>query len=205
MKLEKSSWIAAIVGTIVAIVGLIVAIFTWLVDRNDAIRFCKDLGKTIAAPFNWLAHPITLPFFGLILAALVIAIIFYCWGQLVTEQQPQQQEPFSASTNYQDYRADDIFGVHWKWMYVYGKLDVNNLTAYCPKKDCMRRLEPQLNRNARANVNQMGFPISLLCPRCGYQQDFNTDMATLERNVLLEIERLINTNEFQIRLTQNKT
>jgi hypothetical protein len=58
MKLEKWSWISAIIA-------IPVGILVWLVDRNEAIKFCKDWSKTIISPFvfafNWLTHPVTWP------------------------------------------------------------------------------------------------------------------------------------------------
>jgi len=44
---------------------------------------------------------------------------------------------------------------------------------------------------------------SLLCPRCGFQRDLNTDLEHQKQNVVFEIERLINTGEFRQRMAQS--
>jgi hypothetical protein len=49
VKLEKWPWISAIIA-------IPVGILVWLVDRNDAITFCKDWGKTIIR-FKFLIIP----------------------------------------------------------------------------------------------------------------------------------------------------
>jgi hypothetical protein len=205
MKLEKWSWVAGIVAAIAGIVA-------WLVDRNDFIAFCKTSGKIIITPFsiafNWLAHPVTWPVWALILIGIsglaVVAVLFYFFGR-VSEAQPEPEtlDPLN-------YRADEIFGVEWIWSYIYGKLNVNDLSAFCPKKSCMCRLTMQENPE-RMSVRQGGFggsvyiPVSFTCTTCGFTRQFDSDWKKLKNDVFLEIERRIRTGEFQQRMTQNKS
>jgi hypothetical protein len=205
MKLEKWSWISAIIA-------IPVGILVWLVDRNDAIKFCKDWGKTIISPFvftfNWLTHPVTWPVWALILIAIsglaVVAVLFYFFGKVSeTQPGPDLLDPLN-------YRADEIVGVEWIWSYFYGKLNVNDLSAFCPKQSCMCRLTMQVQPE-RTSVRQGGFavsvyvPISFTCTKCGFSRPFDSDWKQLKHDVFLEIERLIRTGEFQQRMTHHKS
>jgi hypothetical protein len=190
MKLEKWSWMAGIVAAIVGILA-------WLVDRNDFIVFCKSAGKFITTPFsiifNWLSHPVTWPVWALILVAFsglaMVAFLFFLFSRHGNTQ-PEPTDPLN-------YRTDEIFGVQWTWGFVYGRLNENDLSAFCPKKSCMCRLKCQPNQNARYNPNFHVFPISLVCPNCGFQRDFDNDLEQLKRDVLIEVERRIRTGDFQ--------
>jgi len=205
MKLEKWSWIAGIVAAIVAVLA-------WLVDRNDFIAFCKTSGKIIITPFsiafNWLTHPVTWPVWALILIGIsglaVVAMLFYFFGKVSeTQPEPELLDPLN-------YRADEIFGIEWIWSYVYGKLNVNDLSAFCPKKSCMCRLTMQ-EHPERMSMRQGGFggsvyiPISFTCTTCGFSRQFDSDWKQLKHDVFLEIERRIRTGEFHQRMTQNKS
>ena len=155
MKLEKASWIAAILA-------IPVAFFVWYFKPEDFNSFFKSLGKIICAPFlmvfNWLnTHPVTWPVWALILIAIsglaVVAMLFYFFGK-VSETQPV---PELLNLDPLNYRADEIFGVEWVWSYVYRKLNVNDLSAFCPKKSCMCRLTMQ-EHPERMAMRQSGYP-----------------------------------------------
>lgn len=201
-KLEKWSWVA---GIIAAIVGVL----AWLVDRNDFIAFCKTSGKTIATPFSiafsWLTHPVTWPVWALILIAIsglaVVALLFLFFGKVSeTKPEPDLLDPLN-------YRTDEIDGVQWTWSYVYGKLNENDLSAFCPRQKCMCRLTMKEDHQ-RMQVRQGGFgadlhfPITFTCTNCGYSREFDSNWTQLKHSVFIEIERRIRTNEFQKRLTQ---
>jgi len=201
MKLEKWSWVAGIVGAIIALLA-------WLVDRNDFISFCKATWRVIATPFlfiyHLLTHPVTWPVWAFILIVVaifaVIALLFYFFGS-VSEARPladlQSQDPMN-------YKSDEIFGVEWIWSYVYGRLNEKDLSAFCPRKNCMCRLTLQRHPH-RQHVRQSphGYggevvtPVSFTCPTCGFSRDFNDDWESLKHSVFIEIERRIRTGEFQ--------
>jgi hypothetical protein len=206
MKLEKASWIAAILA-------IPVAFFVWYFKPEDFNSFFKGLGKLIYTPFsmvfNWLTHPVTWPVWALILIAIsglaVVAMLFYFFGK-VSETQPV---PELLNLDPLNYRADEIFGVEWVWSYVYGKLNVNDLSAFCPKKSCMCRLTMQ-EHPERMAMRQSGYsagvyiPVSFTCTTCGFTRQFDSDWKKLKNDIFLEIERRIRTGEFQQRMTQNK-
>ena len=197
MKLEKTSWIASILA-------IPVAFFVWYFKPEEFTAFFKSLGKIIWTPFsivfNWLAHPVTWPVWALILLAIsglaIVAGLFYIFSRASeVGAQPIQLDPF-------DYRTDEIFGVQWVWEYVGTKLDADRVSAFCPRKNCKCRLKSQPNQNARYNPDFYAFPISLVCPNCGLQCDFDKDLKQLTHDVLIEVERRIRTGEFQQRMTQ---
>jgi hypothetical protein len=208
MKLEKLSWIAGIFAAIIGVVA-------WLVDRNDFIAFCKSCWKIIRSPFVFvfglLTHPVTWPVWLLILVLLVVlvapAICFWFFVKTSNAPneslQPPQVSPF-------DYKSDEIFGVEWIWSYIYGSLNENDLSAFCPKKSCMCRLTIQEHPERMAVRNagygaSLSIPVSFTCTACGFSRQFDSDWKKLKHDVFLEIERRIRTGEFQQRMTQQKS
>ena len=67
MKLERASWIAAILA-------IPAGFLFWYFKPEDFDAFYKSLGKVVWTPFslvfNWLAHPVTWPVWALILLVL---------------------------------------------------------------------------------------------------------------------------------------
>jgi hypothetical protein len=208
MKLEKASWIAAILA-------IPVAFFVWYFKPDDFNSFFKSLGKLICTPFsmvfNWLTHPITWPVWALILLAIsglaIVAGLFYLFSRASEASEggarPIQIDPL-------DYRTDEIFGVQWTWSFVYGKLNENDLSAFCPRQNCMCRLTMKEDQQ-RMQVRQGGFgadllfPISFTCSNCGYSREFDSNWKQLKHSVFIEIERRIRTGEFQQRMTPHKS
>jgi len=195
MKLEKGSWIAAILA-------IPVAFLVWLVTPTEFIGFCKSLGKTISTPFasmfSWLTHPVTWPMWVLIVVVLAVLFVLIATLLLYSLIRKGGRLPEIDPVNY---RTDEIFGVVWIWSYIYGKLDQNNISAICPRQDCKHRLETQINPNAPFNPALRMPPVSLVCRRCGFKKDFNSDLKSVEYDVLLEVDRRIRTGEFVRRLT----
>jgi hypothetical protein len=135
------------------------------------------------------------------LGIVVAIVLFFLWR----ESKKAPNSPAATPIRYQDYCSDEIFGVRWSWSYGYGKLNENSLVAYCPRTGCMHRLESRINRLLDANSTMLTGLVatdSLHCPRCGFQQDLDTDVQHQKVKVLLEIERLINTGEFAQRVAK---
>jgi hypothetical protein len=188
-----------------SIFSLPLSVLLWFFTRETAAKFWKDwLGWIISAAIilgvfaawhmgwlNWLAKPITWPVWGLILLGFVCFICpLFCQGliKLFSDQSIPQLD-------WHNYVNDEIFGVRWNWRYFGDKLD-DELSAFCPRQDCKCRLKSELNNNARFNPGKYYPPISLVCSRCGFRQDYDIDLESLKRDVLVEIERRINTKEF---------
>jgi succinate dehydrogenase hydrophobic anchor subunit len=209
MSLEKLSQIASIAAIPLAVVAWLTS---WLIDKEQAKKFIRtNFGLIIIAFlivsiyalwargwFSWLTYPVTWPIWAWILlglTGLVIVMLFFFFVRLIKEQ-PQQP------IDHLNYRTDEIFGVQWTWSFVYGMLNENNLSAFCPKKSCMCRLKCQPNQNARYNPNFDVFPISLVCPNCGFQRDFDNDLEHIKHDVLIEVERRIRTGLFRQQMEQ---
>src|SRR5665213_471442 len=195
MKLEKWSWFAGIVAAIVATLA-------WLVDRNDAIKFCKDWGKTIISPFvfafNWLTHPVTWPIWALILLVF-LGLLLWLIGTCLNKQSlsPAQR----AQGDFHNFTRREIEGVVWKWNYFGNRINDSALAAFCPKPGCMNRLESDFspeNPNRHAGLVP---PDTMKCNRCGFIKHFDRDYDTLKRHVMDEIERLIETGQYVEQIT----
>jgi hypothetical protein len=189
-----------------SILSLPLSVVLWLFTRESAAKFWKEwfgwifLGAIILVLFaawhmgwlSWLAKPITWPMWGLILLGLGSFVLpLLCFGliKLFSEQ------PIISQLDWHNYVDDEIFGVSWNWNYFGDKLG-SELSAFCPRQDCKCRLKSELNNNARFNPSRYDFPISLICSRCGFRKDFDSDFESLKRDVFFEIERRLNTKEF---------
>jgi len=189
-----------------SIFSLPLSVVLWFFTREAAAKFWKDwlgwiiIGAIILGLFaawhmgwlNWLAQPITWPVWGLILLGVTSFLCpLCCWGliKLFSEQ------PIISQLDWHNYVNDEIFGVNWHWSYFGDKLG-DELSAFCPRQDCKCRLKSELNNSARYNPGRYDFPISLVCSRCGFRQDYDRDLESLKRDVFIEIERRLNTKEF---------
>jgi hypothetical protein len=216
MKLEEWSWVAGIVAVPLAVI-------TWLVDREQAKTFVKNNAGLIVLAFagvvvyvlwlrgwfSWLLHPVTWPVWGFVLVAVaifaLIALLFYFFGS-VSETQPL------ADLDPLNYKSDEIFGVEWLWSYVYGKLNEKDLSAFCPRKNCMCRLtlrrhpeKQHVRQSSHGYGGEVVIPVSFNCPTCGFSREFNDDWDTLKHSVFIEIERRIRTGEFRQRMLDAMT
>ncbi len=189
-----------------SILSLPLSVVLWLFTRESAAKFWKNwfgwilfggfvLGLAAAwhlGWLSWLTKPVAWPVWGLILFGVGSFILpLFCWVlmKLFGEQSIVSQ------LDWHNYVNDEVFGVSWHWNYLGDKLN-DDLSAFCPNHNCKCRLRSELNRNAPFNPSRYESPVSLVCPRCGFQKDFDSDFESIKRDVLFEIERRLNTKEF---------
>jgi hypothetical protein len=104
---------------------------------------------------------------------------------------PQRPHPLQ-------YTQDTIFNVFWRWSYTGNTIETPE--AFCPVVNCRCRLDIILDYER--DTSRLGFvvPVSASCPHCNFRQNFEWPEDELRRRVSVEIERLINTGQFQARL-----
>ena len=205
MTLEHWSWVAGIAA-------IPLGILAWLIDRERAKKLIGDNNGLIVAAFaiiifyvlwshgwfHWLTHPVTWPVWALILLG-IFGFIF--WGgiqfcvKLATS--PEQPRPISPH----EYTTDEVEGIVWRWDYRGDKFH-DQLDAFCPNNACKCRLTMKSDHD---RISLRGFgpgahvvnPISFLCSKCGFKRSFDSDWNKVKHEVFLELERRINTGEFQ--------
>jgi len=116
----------------------------------------------------------------------------------------QAQSPQSQQPDWHNFVSDEIFGVFWRWNYIGKTINDRALAAFCPRPDCMNRLETAIDPQ-NPNVNRFlsfetGVPETMSCHRCGFKRHFDCDGRTIQRRVIDEIERLVNTGQYVQRL-----
>lgn len=202
VKFWKSfSWLFWILVS--ALIVLTVWRFGWL-DWVSAI--VNSLTARVATPVWCL---ILLVAFGMILVVAIQMIARSYKNPTIRVQRPlhtmqaPQPEPTQVQEkqppDWRNYVTDEIFGVEWQWRYLGNRLD-EVLGAFCPNKNCKCRLEDQPNENTNRRSYYYSFPISLVCPYCGFRRDFDFALEELNRKVLIEVERRLRTGEFANRL-----
>ena len=196
-----------------SILSLPLSVVLWLFTRETAAKFWKNwFGRIFFVGFilglvavwhmgwlSWLTKPVVWPVWALILlgvGGLVLPLLYWGLIKLFGKQS------IISQLNWRNYVNDEIFGVNWHWNYLGDKL-YDDLSAFCPDHKCKCRLRSEPNRNAPFNPNRYESPISLVCPRCGFQKDFDSDFESIKRNVFIEIERRLNTKEF-LKRSENK-
>ena len=207
------------------IVAVPVLLFTWLIKPKEFVSFYKVSWKFVLAIvfavalftvwirgwFDWLAHPVTMRFWVLI---LLLGLLFVFGVLLIAaslkkltvqiETQTAGKSASSAKPDWHNYVSDEIFGVIWRWRYIGNTIDHDSLAAFCPRSGCMNRLKIGLDpQNPNRPRDYYIFPESIVCHRCNFKHHFDCDGPTIERRVIDEIERLINTGQYVQRMKGN--
>lgn len=169
--------------------------------------------------FSWLAHPATLPLWLVILLFILLFVfgVLFIAASLkksVVTIEPRRTVPPARETSYptqptqpaqldwHSFVSDEIFGVLWRWSYVYNRISDTSVIAFCPRPGCMNRLEIGMDpQNPNIGRQPYSFPATMGCHRCGFKHHFDCDENTLRRRVMDEIERLINTGQYVQRMT----
>jgi hypothetical protein len=189
------------IANYVTIASLPLALVTWLFTREHFARFWKRRWKLVVSLasalaciglwrigcLDWLAVNIQIPLWILLCLGLVLfgALVSAALLLLAVNKTPKES----------DYRADNIFGVDWQWQYLYGEINVEGFSAFCPQRRCRSRLEIR-RRSSYAAVGH----IALTCPNCGFSKDFDHDWGELQRKAAVEVERRLRTGEFKSKL-----
>jgi hypothetical protein len=209
------SWNLSDVGNIAQILSPPLAILLWWFKREEFAKKWKKpklrllifagipvYGIWYCGLLNVFFHRVEVPVWILIVGGvLVVAIISFGIWRLrdwVIERKDSRKGAM-VSPNYRDYTHDKIFDVNWHWNYRGNVID--SPEAFCPVTDCQHRLEMKVNLGqSKGHYQPPEVYCSLHCPRCNFQKDYQWDERELLRRVSLEIERLINTGQFQQRL-----
>jgi len=206
---------------ILSLLGIPLSVALWYFTKEKAERFWKRWQKTIFLLFgigglfalwglgwlHWLSRPVTLPVWillllgigGLLVGLIIWLIVHWLNNPAVLQAEPtsQMRRSLSAPPDWHNYVNDEIFGVRWQWGYRGNQID-NKLTAFCPQPHCRNRLEEKMNM-PKMHSQRYTIPVSLVCPTCGFQHDYDDDAQRLKERVLMEIERRINTGEYEKR------
>lgn len=114
----------------------------------------------------------------------------------------KQKQPAPPSRpDWHKFVSDEIFGVFWRWSYSGNSINDHLLAGFCPKQGCMNRLEIDFDpQNPHLAGQFHTLCESMVCHRCGFKHHFDCDRESLQRRVIHEIERLINTGQYMARL-----
>lgn len=193
MKLEDVAGYATIASIPLTIV-------LWLVTREHFMAFWKKwawlikttvvlltlIGLVRLGWLDWIANRVTVPVYVLIIVLALLLGSVWLVARFV-----KYMASSSPSQPWLTYVSDNLFGVDWNWQYHDGQLTAYGITALCPKPSCRCRLSPQ-----RSSMYDAIKEIGLVCQNCGFQKDFDCDWETLERRVLIEVERRIRTGQY---------
>jgi hypothetical protein len=224
------NWTLSDYANLAQILSIPLAIVLWFFTKERVAMFWAKWWKLIFGVLgivtlfafwrldwlHWLSRPVTLPLWLLILLLVLIAgfgvllIATSLKNPLLQigmshESSPMQRnstQPAQPSqSDWHNFVSDEIFGVLWKWRYVHNKLDEYSLVGFCPRQDCMNRLDIDFDpQNPNLGANPYGLPETMTCHRCGFKRHFDCDRQTLTRRVFNEIERLVHTGQYVERL-----
>lgn len=225
MNLEKMSWLAGIVAVPVMLLTWFFKPKEFVSFCKDSWKFVLAMFFVVALVtawirswFNWLTHPVTLPLWVLILllgllfvfgVLLIAASLKKPLLQIETDrttspaQEPTRpaQPAQPTQPDWHNFVSDEIFGVLWRWSYSGNTILDYDLTAFCPRTGCMNRLEIEFDpQNPNIPRQYLTIPESMTCHHCGFKCHFDCDRQTLQKRVINEIERLINTGQYVQRM-----
>ncbi|WP_395747472.1 hypothetical protein [Prosthecobacter sp.] len=129
----------------------------------------------------WLAAPVSIPVWGVILAAVPVIL---CVALIIREMFKSS----SSVPTFEDYKSDMIFGIRWNWVYHLGQIEPDLVNAFCPNDTCRCRLSHSWYLDRSNSIFN--------CPNCGFHHTLEGDEREVHRRVAIEIERRVNTGEF---------
>lgn len=196
------------VAQILGLLALPLSIALWYFTRAHFEKFWKKWRKVVFVAlaivatagaafrgwFAWLTHPFTLPVWILILVAVLPAALLFGVLWLVVKLK-ELSKP--AKIGPEHYITDRIFNVVWVWGYKGHLIDEGSLSAFCPNADCKCRLTFKDDNERGWSGNLPSAPVSLVCPNCGFREDFDFRRRELFPRVSVEIERRIRTGEYK--------
>ncbi len=182
---EEKGWIKKEI--IIAIIGVVVAGFASLL--SDTVRgWIKALWGLVKSGWHGLGADVTTYrwLYWLLLLVLVVNILWIVWVIIAANRKPEgPREP-----TWHDYRADEIFGLKWRWEYHHGLIYEPH--PFCPKCDMVM-----------VWVNNWNDTHTVTCERCQLKKVFQGDeLVATQNKVKREIDRRLRAGEWRDALKQ---
>lgn len=202
-KLQDWANLAQILG----LLGLPLSVALWYFTRAHFEKFWQKwrkptfyalgvvalIGAMYRGWFAWLAYHVGLPIW--ILTVIAVLPVALALGVVWFISKSRE----SAEISPEQYTTDTIFNVVWQWRYNGHYIDEHSLSPFCPNESCKCRLSliEDYQRNYALPLGQV--PVSLVCPNCGFRENFEMNSDGLFSRVPIEIERRIRTGDYKKR------